>query len=212
MLALVDNGGDGAGNGGDHNNDERGRYGALLDKLTEGFGGNKTRAYTGVLSVCFRALALLFVVFAVAALIGRVVFLTQGVEAQGVVVGFHEVPNAAPFGIGGSASTTRFYPIVAYQAAGAGDGGNEYQVTLGSGGLRKRVEIGQEVGLLYRRGMPGQAIAGSFGGKWYRVLVFGFLAGFFALLGVLAPFAFRSGPQAKAKQPQSGNGSEIIEK
>ena len=157
--------------------------------------------YKGLLAVGFKALAALFFVCALVALVTRVLFLHSAVEVEGRVSSFREIHNVGPFGVGGRAATTRYYPQVEYETAE----GEYIMVTLGTGAARQQMAIGAPIDLLYNPRSPERAIANDFRNRWYRALVFTALGAFFALTGFLMPYAFQSGERRGRADESDGD-------
>lgn len=139
----------------------------------------------GVFAILFRSVAL--VLFAIALISGIVTlhFRLSSETAEGNVSGFAEVTNPAP--IVNPGGTNGFeYAVIEFETAA----GERASLQGRSGRGAAHFDLGDTVSVRYRPSSPDSARIDSFMEIWATPVIFGGLFVVFAVIGIIAPYAF----------------------
>ncbi len=146
--------------------------------------GNTTQTL-GVFAKLFRAIALVLLAITVVSGFVTLQFRLSSQSAVGRVTGFEEVVNPAP--ITNPGGTNGFeYVVVEFETAAA----ERSSVQGRSGRGADQFDIGDPVPVRYSPSRPDRARIDSFMEIWATPVIFGALFAVFALIGIVAPYAF----------------------
>ncbi len=139
----------------------------------------------GVFATLFRTVALVLLAIALISGIVTLHFRLSSETTVGRVTGFEEVTNPAPLVNPGGTNGFE-YAVVEFETADA----ERSSVQGRSGRGAAQFDIGDTVPVRYRPSRPDRARIDSFMEIWATPVIFGGLFLVFAVIGIIAPYAF----------------------